>query len=149
LSLFEVPADSPYSEEELSRLVFDPFPAAFSVRVPGPVLEVEGFAPARAGVLTVPGLSLWEALQSLQDRWISPSPAADYFEQAQMSKPSFDLEGFLARRRAFSPPPSPREVLEALEKSLKAAPVYRVRWSTRDLPEPPEFVDSWDSPALN
>jgi hypothetical protein len=149
LSLFEVPEDSPYSEEELSRLVFDPFPAAFTVRVPGPVLEVEGFAKAGPGGLTVPGLSLWEAFRSVQDRWISPSPVAEYFEQARMSKPSFDLEGFVARRRAFSPAPSSREVLEALEKPLKAAPVYRVRWSTRDLPEAPEFVDSWDSPALN
>jgi hypothetical protein len=149
LSLFEVPVDSQYSEEELSRLVFDPFPATFTVRVPGPVLEVEGFAKAGPGVLTVPGLSLWEAFRSVQDRWISPNPVAEYFDQARgMPKPSFDLEGFVARRRAFSRAPSSRQVLEALEKPLKPAPVYRVRWSTKDLPELPEFVDSWDNPAL-
>jgi len=148
LTLFDVPVDSSHSEEELSRLVFDPFPAPLTVRVPGPVLEIEGFDQGSPGVLTVHGLSLWEALRSVQDRWISPSPVVTYYEQARMPRPSFDFEGFLARRRAASPAPSPREVLEALEKPLKAAPAYRVRWSTKDLPELQEFEGSWDSPAL-
>jgi len=148
LSLFDVPADASYSQEELSRLVIDPFPAPLTVRVPGPVLELEGFEQDGPGVLRVSGLSLWEALQRIQDQWIFPNPAVIYYEQARAGKQPFDLEDFLKRRRSVSLPPSPSEVLQALKEPLKPAPIYRVRWSTENLPEFEDSEELWDSPVL-
>jgi hypothetical protein len=150
LKLFSVPKDSPYSPEELSRLVYDPFPAPLSVRVPGKILEIEGFHQEGAGLLRVPGLSLWEAFQRVGGRWLSPDPAVAYYSAARREREGLDLDDFLSRPRSSSPAPSPREVFQSLEESLRSAPIYRVRWSTANLEklEIEDLEDLWDSPAL-
>jgi hypothetical protein len=149
LGLFSVPEDSPESPEELSRLVFDPFPAPLVVRIPGPVLEVEGFEAGAPGVWRVPELSLWEALSALRDRWISPDPLILYFRQMRDGSRSLDLEEIVSLPRSAASPPGGGEILRSLAERLKPAPVYRVRWSTRGLADMEDTKgDLWDNPAL-
>ena len=149
LNLFSVPPDSAYSPEELSRLVYDPSPASILVRVPGPVLEVEGFQDQGSGILRVSPLTLWGAFTRIQDRWISPDPAVIYYEHLAGGKKPLALEDFLARPRSASDAPSPGEILGALKEQLKPAPVYRVCWSTENLREMEDSEgEIWDNPAL-
>ena len=149
LNLFSVPPDSAYSPEELSRLVYDPSPAPLLVRVPGPILEVEGFQDQGSGILRVPTLSLWGAFTLIQDGWISPNPVVITYEHLAGGKKPLALEDFLARPRGAADAPSPGELLRALEEQLKPAAVYRVRWSTENLPEMEDAeTDLWDNPAL-
>jgi hypothetical protein len=139
LQIFDVPADAAYSFEEISRLVYDPFPAPLSVRVPRDILEVEGFARDDRGRLAVPGLSLWGALESLAERWVSPDPVQIYYQQMRSGqKGKFDLEKFLARPRRTGRSPSAEDVSTALEDHLRPASIYRVRWRT----PPPDDPDA-------
>jgi len=148
LGLFEVPADEARSVEELSRLVRDPFPAPLTVRVPGPILEVEGFETGEQGALRVRPISLWSAFTRLDDRWIRPDPAVIYYSQLGRDKDRFDLDGFLALSRSVTPPAGSAEVLAALGEEMQPAPAYRVRWSTADLREPEVDGDIWDLEEL-
>jgi hypothetical protein len=148
LGLFDLPADEAYSVEELSRLVYDPFPAPLTVRVPGPILEAEGFEAGTQGALRVRPIGLWSAFTRLDDRWIAPDPAVVYYRHLGHDKAQFDLDGFLALRRSVTPPSGPAEVLAALRDEMRPAPVYRVRWSTADLKEPEVEGDIWDIEEL-
>jgi hypothetical protein len=148
LSLFDLPEDSAASLEEISRLAWDPFPAPLEVRVPGPILEQEGFEPAGPGLLRAAGQSLWSVLSRQRDRWLAPDPVFIYYEQMREGKQPLDLEEFLKRPRSAAPAPSAAEVLRILQEHSRPAPIYRVRWSTENLPQPEVRGEIWDSPAL-
>ncbi len=66
-----VPDGAAYSPNELSRLVYDPFPTRLTVSTRGPILQVEGFR-QNGGFLERPPVDLWQALISLEGRWLSP-----------------------------------------------------------------------------
>jgi hypothetical protein len=148
LGLFEVTAGEAYSLEELSALVHDPFPAPLTVRVPGPVLEVEGFETGAGGTLRVPTVSLWSAFMRLEDRWITPNPVVVYYRHADKDKERLDLDAFLAQPRSVTRPAGVTEIVDALAKEMRSAPVYRVRWSTAGLEEPQAGENIWDQPDL-
>jgi len=120
----------PYTIDELSRLVFDPFPASMSIVVTGPVIEREGFPGDLKAPLAIPSFSIWSAFSRLEGRWLSPDPALALWrhDAAEADEP-FDLEGFLAQRRRAGAAPSSAEVRRAVERELKPAEVYRVKWS--------------------
>jgi len=132
LGQFLVPKNETLSADELSHLVYDPFPAPITVRVPGKILDAQGFT-GGAGGLTIPGLVLWDALRSLEGHWVSPDPIVAYYEHGRTvksAKKTFDLEGFLARRRTYTDTPTEYEIKRAVEQFLTPASVYRVRWQT-------------------
>jgi hypothetical protein len=149
LEVFAIPPEGAYSLEELSKLVHDPFPAALSVQVPGPILESKGFQQAGAGVVKVPELGLWEALVHLEGRWISPDPLRIKQASLASGKPP-DLEAFLKKPRSRAGHPSPAEIERALAEHLSPSPEYLIRWSTRDLPEMDssgDLEEIWRAPA--
>jgi hypothetical protein len=148
LGQFLVPKNESVSADELSHLVYDPFPAAITVRVPGKILEAQGFT-GGAGGLTIPGLGLWDALRSLEGHWVSPDPIVAYYEHGRTvksAKKTFDLEGFLARRRSYADTPSEYEIKKAVEQFLTPASVYRVRWAA---PKPVKNDERWDWDQLD
>lgn len=123
-----------YSLNEVSRLVYDPFPARVRVVPGGPLVEVEGFAEDGEGGLRVPGVSLWDALRSLQGRWLAPDPLLLYVEQAGgiTGEPRGEPPGLgeivAMERFHVQPPPGPHAIRAALEERLVPEPVYRVAW---------------------
>ena len=128
-----------YSPDEISQLIYDPFPARLSLKLPGAPLAVEGFLAGQSGVLTVPGRGLWDAFASLEGRWLSPDPILFYVESARKEEETADLDAFLKKpRQAAADPPAAREVRAALEERLKPAPLYRASWKVQ-LEEEPEF----------
>lgn len=125
LEVLAVPSGGAYSPDEVSHLVYDPFPARLAVKLPGKPLEAEGFLRDNDGAFIVPSPGLWEALRSLEGRWISPDPALSFVEK------DFDLGTFLGKPRQAAPKhrlPSVQEVRSAIEARLKPAPLYRASW---------------------
>lgn len=135
-----VPEDGDRSLDELSRLVYDPFPAPLTVRLPAEPEEVEGFAVRPDGSLFVPGLGLWDTLPLLAGRWLDPDPLLLCFEH-EYGAPgsSFDLVGFLRAPRSAVPAsalPTARQLREAIAAGLSAAPLYRAVWAIDPETEP-------------
>jgi hypothetical protein len=117
------------SLDELSHLVYDPFPAALRVRLPAPPREVEGFARGAEGELSVPGLGLWPALRALEGRWLSPDPALLYVElRGRSAEAPLDLDELVGRERRAAEAPSAAEVRLAIEERLQPASLYRATW---------------------
>ena len=129
LSVLEVDPEEARSLDELSRLVYDPFPARIRVEVPGTLLELEGFRTdgGEGGGLEVPGLGLWAAFEALEGQWITPDPALAYLEAVHADEPP-DAAAFAGLPRRVAGVPLELEVRGALEEALGAAEVYRVRW---------------------
>ncbi len=127
LDVLDVDAERAYSLDELSRKVFDPFPARFEVELPSPAIETEGFVTAGER-FTVPGLSLWSAFELLEGVWLTPDPVIAWVahERAGTEEP-FDVEAFAARERSALAPDD-REVRDALAGALTPADLYRVTW---------------------
>jgi hypothetical protein len=140
--ILSIPEGEARSHEELSRIVYDPFPAPLTVQAPWPILEVEGFEPAGAR-LTVPGLSLWKALVALEGRWLSPDPLMIYFEhQGREKQQAFDFGATLRLERRIAVP-SAAEIRRAIEERLRPAAVYRVTWDISDDAAPEDQSLGW------
>ena len=136
------------SLDEISHLVYDPFPARLSVKLPGRPLEVEGFETGgQEGLLQVASPGLWNALLALEGRWLSPDPAVAYvLHGGPSAEEPLDLEAFLAEsRRADPTPPVDLEVRRAIEERLRTEPLYRATWKVEEGAEPgPDWADGED-----
>lgn len=134
LEVLVVPSGEAYSPDEVSHLVYDPFPARLTVKLPAPPLSVEGFARSAQGVLAVPDLGLWEALKSLEGRWLLPDPVLFYVAGDGDGGDEVDLDLFLGQSRQAVPAhllPTADEVKAAIEERLRPAPVYRASWKVQ------------------
>jgi len=151
-AVLELDRDEGYSLNELSHLVYDPFPARVTVEVPGRVLEVEGFepvtpsgSPAGPGSeggpteLTIPGLGFWEAWLALEGVWIFPDPAVSAYYLTLREDPDAVFPELLAAERRVEPAPTPQEIRDAVESLLRPEPAYRVLWA--------ETSDAWVPPG--
>ena len=138
VSVLEPDAGEPYTLDEASRLVYDPFPAPMLVSVDGEITERDGYSGDLASALRIPKFSIWSAFAGLEGRWFSPDPALALWRDdlAKTGKP-FELEGFLAQPRRSGRAPSAAEVREEIEKRLRPPEAYRVRWTPATAPAPP------------
>ena len=143
--VLEVADGEVYTINELSHLVFDPFPARLTVRLAVAPLESEGFTREPDGTLAVAGLGLWEAFESLEGRWLDPDPLLTYVRRQREPSRPFDLDGFVALPRHAGAAPDAGEVRAAIVHLLTPAPLYRASWA---VPEPAEEPDAagfrWD-----
>ncbi|HEY2291756.1 MAG TPA: hypothetical protein VGM86_13740 [Thermoanaerobaculia bacterium] len=132
VDVLAVPEGAAYSPDEISHLVYDPFPARLSLKLPAAPQALEGFLTAEDGSLSVQGRGLWEALRSLEGRWLAPDPVLFYVESAQREgEGALDLDVFLAKPRHSTSAhllPSGHEVRAEVVSRLKPAPLYRVAW---------------------
>jgi len=150
LMAFQVGADSGISLEELSSLVYDPFPAPLTVQVPGKVLEVEGFRTGEQGLLEAGGASLLATLKALEGKWIDPDPLLTEFRALQ-SGAAVDAQAFARRPRRRSAPPTATELRHRVEEALTGPQLYRVRWSAPAAAEnhavPDDRESLWKDPS--
>ena len=127
--MFQVRPGEAFSLNELTELVYDPFPGSVSLTFPGAVIESSGFVKSKNGALMVPRTSLWSALQSLQSRWVSPDPLT-----LQVSKAREGIEGPVSLQSILDVPRQSRsdlsaaEIRKALEGQLRVPDQFRVRW---------------------
>ena len=138
-SVLTIPEGEDHTPDELSHLVYDPFPGLLTVRLPGAPLEPpEGFTIGKSGTLSAEGPGLWQALRSLEGRWLSPDPILLYMEHVRRSPDDpFNLNALLREERRAEPAPGTKEVRLAIEERLRPEPVYRVLWRIQ-----PDAVDS-------
>ncbi len=142
VKVLQVPAGEAYSLEELSRRVYDPFPAALSVSLPAAPEEVEGFVARPDGTYAVPVLSMWEAMARLEGEWLAPDPLVAVVRHSlcETCEGEFPLGAFLGLpRSAATVMPSARDVAAALGRQLQPAPAYRLRWPSREWPQGETF----------
>lgn len=144
LEVLQASEGQAYSLDEISRLVYDPFPAKLELTLPAPARDVEGFARDGADRLSVRGIGLWDALRSLEGRWISPDPVTIYARSLTEGEAyRFDFRALLAQRRTFAGAPEPMEVREALVRALTPARTYRAAWAIRPAADPPAEI--WEN----
>ena len=136
LAVLLTDGDAAWSLDEISHLVYDPFPARLTVTLPAKPLEVEGFATDREDRLTVSGLGLWSALAALEGRWLSPDPVLLYVAHQGDAKQSFDLSSVAEATRRAEPLVQAAEVEQAVVELLAPAPLYRARWRIDPQSEP-------------
>ena len=129
LEIFELEKGQAHTLQELSRLVYDPFPARFTIEPSGELIALEGFVEHASGILRVPSLSFWDSIVTLEGRWLAPDPllAMVAYVRTNSDEP-FDVESFLDQDFFYAQAPSEREVIEALEDVLRPEPSYRVLW---------------------
>ena len=141
VEIFDFPEDEAFTLQEISRRVFDPFPAVFAVELPegSLLLEREGFELGDDGRLVVPRHSLWDAFVSLEGRWVSPDPLLAQVRQALIDDDApFPVEAFLDQEFRF-PATSPRgtEVARNLRQALRPTELYRAVWLAPVAPDEP------------
>jgi hypothetical protein len=134
LDLMEGDEQGGFSFEELSDLVHDPYPADVRLRLSGEPLEVEGFR-TEDGWLVVPRASPWNAVLTLQGRWLEPDLAARLGQHLRAhpdGNTPFDLAAFVALPRRVTPPRDASEVVAAVDSTLQPVHECRVRWKPAD-----------------
>lgn len=135
-----VPEGESYSLNELSRLVYDPFPARLTLNVTGRVLHAEGLVGGE-GLYERPGVDAWSALAALDGRWLAPDLVTALASPAPADRqPEPDPVAFAALPRFIGSPPSPAEVESALLSELADVRGLSLRWRP-----PPTDGDSPDA----
>lgn len=148
LDVLVIPKGEDRSLDELSHLVYDPFPAPLTVHLPGVPLEVEGFEPSgkddKAWTVDNPGL--WTALRALEGRWVSPDLVQIYVAHKGPAAEGLDFGALLDTPRTYAAPmPNDLEVKRELEERLKpSAPVYRAVWQALPKEEADEAEFTWE-----
>lgn len=137
-----VPDEEAFSLNELSRFVYDPFPARLTVAVEGQVLGAVGFN--RSGsFFERPPVDVWNALKSLEGRWISPdlvTAAAAPAPDDQQPEPNVTL--FASLPRYFSSPPTSTEVEAAILGELVPEDVLQLRFSASQEPDDTQDLEA-------
>ena len=104
---------------EEADLIYNAFPARITVRVPGDVLSKEGFEKE----LVIEPVELFDAITSLEGKWISPDPMAALLRD--QTPPAAEM--------ARQPRKSTRvvhasEIADAIRAQLERPKTYVVRW---------------------
>jgi hypothetical protein len=104
---------------EEADLIFNPFPARLTIKMPKEVLSMTGFSKE----LTIEPVNLFDAITGLEGRWISPDPLAALLRDQEPSPPQ------LARQeRQSTSSVQPSQVAEAIRGQLARPKTYVVRW---------------------
>lgn len=144
LDVLLIPRGQDRSLDELSHLVYDPFPAPLSIQLPEDPLEIEGFEKSgeEEKVWTVDSPGLWTALRSLEGSWVSPDPVMIYMAHR---KTELDLDELVETPRTFAQPmPDGLEVRRAIEERLQpASSIYRAVWKALRPSEADDEEFSW------
>jgi hypothetical protein len=140
-----VPDGEAFSLNEISRLVYDPFPARFTIAVDADVLGSSGFITGE-GFFERPAVDVWNALRSLEGRWIAPdlvTAAAAPVPDDQQPEPDVLLLASLPRR--YSAAPTSGEVESAILTELIPEERLQLRWRKAEKPagEPDFRIDNW------
>jgi hypothetical protein len=111
-------------------LVFNPFPAELSVKVPGEILINESFT-KMDDMLAVKTPNALEAVAALQGRWVTPDPLAVALNSEEKRAPAEAAAAIDMLPRRADAVVSASEIAQAMMEKMRPAPRYRVRWLTK------------------
>lgn len=142
--MFETEEERAHSLQELSRLIYDPYPLEIVVarldddgRVTreAPSLT-EGFEAVGDGSWRVRRTSLWDAYAALRGVWVTPDPLSIKIEALRQvvlkrgdHAPDFDLDALLNEPPRVWRRPTAFEVAEEIKGLLSPPDVVRIVWS--------------------
>jgi hypothetical protein len=134
-----------FSMNELTRLVYDPFPARLTVSVDGQVLQSAGWI-ADSGFFERPAVDAWNALVSLEGRWLSPDLVTALASPAPEDRqPDTNPVDFASRHRYVASAPTSAEVESALLAALVPSDELTLRWRpvATASEDPDAAAESW------
>jgi hypothetical protein len=104
---------------EEADLIFNPFPARLTVKVPKEVLSTTGFGKD----LTVEPVNLFDAITGMEGRWISPDPLSQLLRDEKPSPPQLARQDRKSKGNVQA-----SEVADAIREQLARPKTYVVRW---------------------
>ncbi len=120
--------DSSFSFNELTRLVYDPFPARLTMAVEGQILQSEGWI-SESRFFERPAVDAWNALKSLEGRWLSPDIVTALASPvSEDQQPDTDPVVFASLPRYSGGAPTSGEIESALLSALVPDDVLTLRW---------------------
>ena len=140
--VFDTPKDTAYSAQELSRLVYDPYPVHMLLTltdtssraiVRKPIL-VEGLEPHGEFAWQIPRTSLWDTFCRLEGQWISPDPllAKVVFTLDAKDKEYFEVDSFSRQEFAVLQVPTTESVKREILNGLRPPNISQITWPTTD-----------------
>ncbi len=114
--------------DEEFDLVFNPLPGEIVVRVPGPILESDGFERRDERTVAIPRSGLVDAVLSLEGRWATPDPLAILGHADETNATAPKPEEIAAQPRRSNGSVTAEEIERALAARLRPTSAYRVRW---------------------
>lgn len=117
-----------YSVDEEVDLVFNPFPAEITIRLPREPLAAEGFRKSGDRSVTIPTTGLTEMLREMEGTWIAPDPLLLLLRADEKREDPPPAKEIAALTRRSTRSVSAAEIEAAVRARLRPAPVYRVRW---------------------
>lgn len=123
------------SIDHVFDLVHNPFPAQFRIAIKGVPLVVEGFSRYDSETFEIKPPTIFEAVPSLEGRWISPDPLALALKPETEKKNASELASMIdTLPRRFDVVVTQSEVAAAIVEKMRPAPRYRLRWATTAVP---------------
>jgi hypothetical protein len=104
---------------EEADLIYNPFPARITIRVPGDVLSKEGFEKE----LVIEPVDLFDVITSFEGKWISPDPLAELLREKRVPAGEMARHGFRSTKVV---PAS--EIANAIREKMERPKSYAVRW---------------------
>lgn len=104
---------------EEADLIYNPFPARMTVRVPGDVLSKEGFEKE----LVIEPVDLFDIVTSLEGKWISPDPLAELLRDQRSSATELARQGFRSTKVVNA-----SAIADAIREKMERPKTYFVRW---------------------
>lgn len=106
---------------EEADLLYNPFPARLTVRVPGDIITSEGFPKD----MVIEPVSLLDGITSLEGRWISPDPLATLLRKNDETPAATRLAN---QPRTSTSMVKASDVATAIREQLVRPKAYVVRW---------------------
>jgi hypothetical protein len=110
-----------FSEE--ADLMFNPFPARLTVKVPGTILSREGFKSSTEKEVVVERVDLLAALASLEGKWLTPDPLA-----LMLREEAPNAAQLAAVERHAETSVASSDVARYVRSQLERSRSYSVRW---------------------
>lgn len=108
---------------EQADLLFNPFPARITVRLPGEAVALHGFAAQGDSVAVIEPIDLLAIVSELEGRWVDPDPLAVLLREESPTP-----DALAAKRRRASPVTSSTEIAAAVRERLVRPRTFVVRW---------------------
>lgn len=112
-----------YTFGEDADMIYNPFPARMVIRVPGSILDSQGFANPKEREVVIEPVDLFGAIASLEGRWITPDPMAALLRE---EPPTAKQLALMERQSASVVNAS--EIAAAIREQLARPRQYTVRW---------------------
>ena len=118
-----------YTITDEADLVYNPFSADISIKLPSPVLSATGFERKGDSTVTITRPTLIDAVVGLENRWAAPDILALSLRASHDEHDPPTPVELAALRRHAAAGVTAAEVRDAIVQRMQPPNVYRVRWS--------------------